>query len=64
MLIELKTKRRWILSILEAVAEQSDGRVVARATVKHSSTRRIASPEMGLSARLKAATRPLADTGR
>ncbi len=64
MLIELKTKRRWILSILDSVAQETDGRVVARATVKHSTTRRFASGEMGLASRLKAVTRQLADTGR
>ena len=62
MMIELKTKRRWILSILEAVADQSDDRVVARATVQQTSVRRLA-PGETLAARLKAATRPLAETG-
>jgi hypothetical protein len=64
MLIELKTKRRWIVSVLEAVAEQSDGRVVARATVKHTSTRRFSQGEKTLASRLKAVTRQLANTGR
>ncbi len=64
MLIELKTKRRWIVSILEAVAEQSEGRVIARATVKQTSVRRYSHGDKSLASRLKAVTRPLADTGR
>ena len=64
MLIELKTKRRWIVSVLEAVAEAQEGRVVARATVNHSGIRRFSSGEKSFSTRLKAATRPLAETGR
>lgn len=64
MLIELKTKRRWIVSILEAVADQAEGRVVARATVKHTSTRTYAQGERGFASRLKAVTRPMANAGR
>lgn len=64
MLIELKTKRRWIVSVLEAVAEQSEGRVVARATVKHSSIQRFSTGEKSLASRLKAVTRPMASAGR
>jgi hypothetical protein len=64
MLIELKTKRRWIVSVLEAVAEAQEGRVVARATIKHSGVRRYAPGEKSFSSRLKAATRSLAGTGR
>jgi len=64
MLIELKTKRRWIVSVLEAVAESQEGRVVARATIKHSGIRRFSSGEKSFASRLKAATRPLAGTGR
>lgn len=64
MLIELKTKRRWIVSILEAVGDQAEGRVVARATVKHSSLRSFSDSEKGLASRLKSVTRPMASTGR
>ena len=64
MLIELKTKRRWIVSVLKAVAEAQEGRVVARATVKQSGVRRFVSGEKSFTSRLKAATRPLAGTGR
>ena len=64
MMIELKTKRRWIVSVLEAVAESQEGRVVARATIKHSGSRKFSSGEKSFASRLKAATRPLASTGR
>lgn len=64
MLIELKTKRRWIVSVLEAVSEQSEGRIVARASASHSTTRSYSSTEKSLASRLKAATRPLAGAGR
>lgn len=64
MMIELKTKRRWIVSVLEAVAEAQEGRTVARATIKHSGTRRYATGEKSFSARLKDATRSLAGAGR
>ncbi|CAN1554484.1 hypothetical protein MCELHM10_02320 [Paracoccaceae bacterium] len=64
MLIELKTKRRWIVSVLETVAEAQEGRVVARATIKHAGVRRFSSGEKSFVSRLKAATRPLANAGR
>ena len=63
MLIELKTKRRWIVSVLEAVAVQSESRVVARATARQTGTRSCAQGEKSLASRLKAVTRPLASTG-
>jgi hypothetical protein len=64
MFIELKTKRRWIVSILEAVAEHSEGRVLARATIKHNGIRSYSSGEKSLTSRLKAVTRPMANAGR
>lgn len=63
MMIELKTKRRWIVSILETVAEQPEGRLVARATAEFTSIRSQKRAETGLASRLKAATQSLADTG-
>ena len=64
MMIELKTKRRWIVSVLEVVAESQDTRAVARATIKHSGVRKLSTGEKSFASRLKAATRPLASTGR
>jgi hypothetical protein len=64
MIIELRTKRRWIVSVLEAVAESTDTRVAARATVKQRSGRRMSEGQKGFAMRLKAATRPLADAAR
>jgi hypothetical protein len=64
MIIELRTKRRWIVSVLEAVAESTDARVAVRATVKSPSSRRMTAGQKGFAMRLKAATRPLADASR
>lgn len=64
MLIELRTKRRWIVSVLEAVAESTDTQTVARVAVKQSSGRRMTEGQKGFAMRLKAATRPLADAAR
>jgi len=64
MLIEMKTKRRWIVSVLEAVAESTEGRVAIRATVRHSTGRTVNAGQKGFAMRLKAATRPLADAAR
>jgi hypothetical protein len=64
MIIEMRTKRRWIVSVLEAVAESTDTRVAVRATVKHPSGRRMNDGQKGFAMRLKAATRPLADAAR
>lgn len=59
MMIELKTRRRWIVSILAAVAEPTEPRVPARVAVKRQRTQDIA--QKGFALRLKAATRPLAE---
>ena len=64
MIIEMKTKRRWIVSVLEAVAEQQDTRLAARMSVKHGSGRGFAQGQKGFAMRLKAATRPLAEAAR
>ena len=64
MMIELKTKRRWIVSVLEAVAESQDGRIAVRTSVKQSSGRAPQNGQKGFAMRLKAATRPLADAAR
>jgi hypothetical protein len=64
MIIELRTKRRWIVSVLEAVSESQDVRVVARATIRQSSTRTMVPGQKGFAMRLKSATRPLADAAR
>ena len=63
MIIELKTKRRWIVSVLEAVAEAQDARAAARVSVKRTSGR-MNPGQKGFAMRLKAATRPLADAAR
>jgi hypothetical protein len=64
MMIEMKTKRRWIVSVLEAVAEGQDARVAARVSVRQNSARRLNPGQKGFAMRLKAATRPLADAAR
>ncbi len=64
MMIEMKTKRRWIVSVLEAVAEGPDARVAARVTVRQHSVRKLNPGQKGFAMRLKAATRPLADAAR
>lgn len=64
MMIELRTKRRWIVSVLEAVAESQDGRVAMRANVKQPRNRAFPDGQKGFALRLKAATRPLADAAR
>jgi hypothetical protein len=64
MMIELRTKRRWIVSVLEAVAESQDGRAAMRANVKQSRSRAFPDGQKGFAMRLKAATRPLADAAR
>ena len=63
MLIELKTKRRWIVSVLEAVAEAPDTRIAARVSVKQN-INRMNPGQKGFAMRLKAATRPMADAAR
>lgn len=65
MNIEMRTKRRWIVSVLEAVAESSDGRVTVQATIRRGTGRSQMTPgQKGFAIRLKAATRPLVDTPR
>ncbi|MDM7933330.1 hypothetical protein [Tabrizicola sp.] len=65
MIIELRTKRRWIVSVLDAVAESADTQVDVRATLRHSVGRSQMTPgQKGFAMRLKAATRPLADAAR
>jgi hypothetical protein len=64
MMIEMKTKRRWIVSVLEAVAEGSDDRIAARAFVRQNTARKLNPGQKGFAMRLKAATRPLADAAR
>lgn len=43
MLIELKTRRRWILSILETAAKNPEGRTISEARLRHASHRKLAS---------------------
>ena len=65
MIIEMRTKRRWIVSVLEAVAESADTRVIVTATMRRSTGRSKMNPgQKGFAMRLKAATRPLADAAR
>jgi len=64
MMIEMKTKRRWIVSVLEAVAEGSDDRIAARVSVRQNTARKLNPGQKGFAMRLKAATRPLADAAR
>jgi hypothetical protein len=64
MIVEMKTKRRWIMSVLEAVAEAPEGRVSVRMNVRKPSGRSMNDGQKGFAMRLKAATRPLADAAR
>jgi hypothetical protein len=64
MMIEMRTKRRWIVSVLEAVAEGSDDRIATRAHVRQNTARKLNPGQKGFAMRLKAATRPLADAAR
>jgi hypothetical protein len=64
MMIEMKTKRRWIVSVLEAVAEGPDSRFSARSFQRQSPARKPNPGQKGFAMRLKAATRPLADAAR
>lgn len=65
MIVDMRTKRRWIVSVLEAVAESSDARVPANATVRRSTERsRMSAGQKGFAMRLKIATRPLSDAAR
>jgi len=65
MIIQMKTKRRWILSILETVGDGEETRVVARASARQTSGRTaMASGQKGFAMRLKTATRPMSDASR
>lgn len=64
MMIELRTKRRWIVSVLDAVSDTTDPRTAGRIPAKQSSARKSNSGQKGFAMRLKAATRPLADAAR
>jgi hypothetical protein len=64
MIIQMKTKRRWILSILETVGDGSDDRVLARATVRQTTGRTMVAGQKGFAMRLKTATRPMNDASR
>jgi hypothetical protein len=64
MIIQMKTKRRWILSILETVGDGTDDRVLARATARHTSGRTMVAGQKGFAMRLKTATRPMNDASR
>ena len=62
MTIEIKTKRRWIASLLNAVAEPLPTRQFGRSEDK--SQRQRSSEMQGFAVRLKAATRPVARAAR
>ena len=64
MIIQMKTKRRWILSILETVGDGTDSRVVARATARQTSGRTMIAGQKGFAMRLKTATRQVSDASR
>jgi hypothetical protein len=64
MIIQMKTKRRWILSILETVGDATDSRVLARASVRQTSGRTMVAGQKGFAMRLKTATRPMGDASR
>jgi hypothetical protein len=64
MMIEMRTKRRWIVSVLEAVAEGPDGRIGARIPARQNGARKLNPGQKGFAMRLKAATRPMADAAR
>ena len=64
MMIDMPTKRRWIISVLEAVADPADNRANARLVAKQPMSRRMANGQKGFALRLKAATRPLAEASR
>lgn len=65
MIIQMKTKRRWILSILETVGDGEDTRVVARASARQTTGRTAMVPgQKGFAMRLKSATRQVADASR
>ena len=65
MIIQMKTRRRWILSILETVGDGEDARVVARASARQTSGRTaMVAGQKGFAMRLKTATRHASDAAR
>ena len=65
MNVEMRTKRRWIVSVLEAVAETPETRASFSAPLRRTTGRSQMTPgQKGFAMRLKAATRPLADAAR
>ena len=65
MIIQMKTRRRWILSILETVGDGEDARVVARASAPQSAGRTaMVAGQKGFAMRLKTATRQVSDAAR
>ncbi len=62
MTMEFKTKRRWIASVLEAVAEPLPTRQFGQ--VEDKPIHRRAAATKGFAMRLKAATRPVARAAR
>jgi len=64
-MIETRTKRRWIISVLQAVADPAASPPSgARTTRRTKGRNRMAPGEKGFALRLKAATRPLAEAAR
>ena len=65
MIIQMKTRRRWILSILETVGDGEDARVVARASARQSSGRTaMVAGQKGFAMRLKPAPRQVSAAAR
>ncbi len=65
MIIQMKTKRRWILSILETVGDGEDTRIVARASARQTTGRTaMITGQKGFAMRLKTATRQVSDASR
>lgn len=65
IMIETRTKRRWIISVLQAVADPAANPASERKTARRATGRRGMAPgEKGFALRLKAATRPLAEAAR
>lgn len=65
MIIQMKTKRRWILSVLETVGDGEETRVVARASARQTTGRTVmVTGQKGFAMRLKTATRQVSDASR
>jgi hypothetical protein len=62
MLVVLNTRRRWMLSVLEAVSDQTKTQAVPKAGFRHGSNRRRGLPDTALPAGRKPAPPSLADT--